>query len=256
MANWYSWQSAVGSLTGDVAKIPNCVTDTYSLIQNMGLNTVKWKTISNINSENIETKGNLLKRFIEKNAPCLFIYDPTSSGHAKGLKKNYMIGVNDFSPVEQWLLKNKSSLEHYSYLVTTQIVNSGDGFVGSVLSDGKGNMFCETLHSKDICNHRDLSQSGICNLDFENNFSVRNFELYQSRGNFLKFSDISNIINTFELREGYFEFVKGVQLNRNELFVTGYEHLNDKIIFPYAYFSGAAIDLASRINTINLREMQ
>ena len=222
-----SWVTAMNSVEGLSPKevfyvdIKN-TSDKYAEIQNLELETVIWKSYS---GTGVVSALQEIKSFVAKYNPCLFIYDP----RPKDLKKGFLFGIKTHQPVYDWVNDHLFSTDEYNYLITTQIENPGRGFVGSVFSNGKGKLWCETLHTSGVCNQRDLSQP---NQQWENFESVTN-ELYIDHedglfswavsGNQLTKKDIEKIQELYLHREGYFEFVKGVQAGREGIYTVGYE---------------------------------
>jgi hypothetical protein len=227
MANMRSWVTMMNSVKGlspeEIFRVNiKSTSDKYAEIKNLGLETVMWKFYS---SNEIISGLPEIQSFIGKNNPCLFIYDPRVSD----LKKGFLFGIKTHEPVYNWVVDNLFSTDNYNYLITTQIENPGKGFVGSAFSNGRGKMWCETLHTQGVCNQRDLSQP---NQQWENFASVIN-ELYIDReddlfswsvsGNHLTKKDVEKLQELYLHREGYFEFVKGMQAGREGIYTVGYE---------------------------------
>jgi hypothetical protein len=169
----------------------------------------------------------------------LFIFEPKFSG----LEKGFLIDVLNNKEIEEWILKNKKQLQNYSFLVTSQIINDGNGFVGSIYSNAKGKIFCETLHLPRVCNHRELSQPKKDISQFVDFFATENFEPEAVSGKFLDSSHIHEIVSEFADKKGYFEFINGLHLGKQGIFVTGFE---DASIFCYPELLQEHISLESR----------
>lgn len=194
---------------------PEC----YARIRALGLETVVWETlrIAEPSKRDIERAIETARIFLIRNSPILWMYDPS----IPRLTKEYLIGVTKIDEIIAWIRRNKSDLPFYTYLLTSQISNPDRGFVGTVFSDGKGKILCETLHKKGVCNHRALSGGSVAhgeNIDF---FTIENFELAAAKGRFLHYADILDITRHYDLLEGYFEFVRGVQNGKRGTYTTG-----------------------------------
>ncbi len=232
MANWGEWQKALenaGITKYSGAAIPTV--EIYSQIKSMGLATVEWLSFWPEQSSEIASMRMDTRQFIQTNAPCLFIFEPKDLQNSQGLKKGYLFNVQNFSEVEKWISDNTNHLLSYAYLVTTQISNGGNGFVGNVFSDGVGNLICETLHKPGVSNSRELSQpkeSFSVYLDF---FITREFEIKSHQKKWLDRALIQQILSLYESRSGYFEFVYGTHLGKTGFFTTGFVPLS-KVAFP------------------------
>lgn len=246
MANWGVWLEAQNRLAGISDAVPRLkTTETYAKIKESGLETVKWEEFDPKNDDDIQQMLASTRRFIEKRKPCLFIRDPRK----KELKKEYLFDVNDFSQVLDWAAKNKNAILDYSYLVTTQIDNHGPGFVGNVFSDGKGSLFCETLHRPGISNQRELSQPKEDIGRYLDHFVAEEFTLRNADGRYLTRENIEEIMNLYAHRKGYFEFVKGIQHGRIGTYTIGFEDLR----YPKELSEALTLDLETRCNATHLR---
>jgi len=172
-----------------------------------------------------------IRVFVNQFSPCLFIFEPSDRERTPQLTKGYLFGVKSFSEVEKWIANNPSVLLDYSYLVTTQITNPGNGFVGSVFSDGAGNIVCESLHKPGVSNQRELSQPKESLHGFLDFFASHEFELLSHHGKFLSPYHIRMVIREYAHLPGYFEFVFGKQLDQTGLFTTGFLPLGP-VTFP------------------------
>jgi len=223
MASWNRWMRALEAAGLSKRSASNFSTvETYSHLRSLGLQTVEWLSFVPRDSEAVEKMKIEVKSFVKKNAPCLFIFEPLPAAAEKGLKKDFLFGVKHFSEVEEWLEKNRLHGLDYSYLITTQITNPSFGFVGSVFSNAKGDLVCETFHRKGVSNHRKLSQSSeniSSELDF---FVVHDFELVSQRARFLSYDQTRSIVREFSHLDGYFEFTYGEQLGKSGIFATGF----------------------------------
>jgi hypothetical protein len=233
MATWNDWITAANTIGGDFPfHYSRPAAETYRKIKEMGLETVIWKKFDPKNSREIRIMIREAGMFVLNHRPCLFIYDPISPFN--GFSKGFLFDVTDPEQIFDWVNKNREILSSYSFLVTSQITNPGDGFVGGIFSDGLGRLLCETYHRAGVCNQRELSQGKGTNKD--TGFFVTdiypekgNPDLEASNGRFLDYSTIRDIIRTFEVHKGYFEFIKGVQSKIPGIFVTGWEPVK----FPY-----------------------
>jgi len=216
---------------------------TYSEIRGLGLPSVRWKEINSNQAGQFFQFMNTADLFIQKNNPCLFIYTPTNKGTLKGLKKDYLFNVGDSKEVEEWARSNLENLTDCNYLVTSQISNpvkdrpSGKFFVGNAISDGKGNLICETFHVPGICNHRQLSQSSpkeeaMDRLLYSEFFVATTIdslsgppEIKGSSAKYLDYPAMREIVHQFQFHKGYFEFVRGEHLGNQGIVVTGYERV-------------------------------
>ncbi len=191
----------------------------YSAIRKLGLDTVIWEKYRLTFEEDVFFMLKGVGDFIGVNAPCLFIYDPLCENGRKG----YLFDVKHPREVADWVDKNERNLFDYSYLVTSQVTSTSNGFVGTVFSDGKGSMVCETLHVPGVSNHRALSQPSEDISDEVDYFTVEDFSLLSAGGKFLRYKDIRSIMRLYERLEGEFEFVKGVQAGKVGMYTMGYE---------------------------------
>ena len=215
MANTQNWVDALKNLGVYVPYTRRPTDQVYSEIKDMGLNTVVWETFYGEEVKDITR----IKAFVEKNKPCLFIFDPLST---VGLKKDFLFGVTDIRDIEKWISLNDDNLKHYSFLITTQIFNPGDGFVGTVISDGSGRMIIETLHKPDVCNQRELSQPKDIIAPYLDHATIDGSDVAIDKG-FLRRADIKRIFDTYFEKKGYFEFVYGRQLGKDAIYTTGHE---------------------------------
>ncbi len=246
MAGTDVWGEAMSRITKIDSKKKNTI-ETYSSIRDKGLYTVFWE---NYKYEKLLDSIEKIRDFINKNKPCLFIYNPT----VPGVSKDFLFGVTDISEVKEWIRDNSENLDKYYYLITSQITNPGDGFVGSVYSDGKGKIFCETLHQEGICNHRILSH-GKCDSTEVSSFYVENFELLSREGKFLAFENIKDIFSVYWDKKGYFEFVNGIQSGRRGIYTTGFEELRGMFDFPEEICESQNFNLHGRLAAILYREI-
>ncbi|MBT3304030.1 hypothetical protein HN592_01615 [Candidatus Woesearchaeota archaeon] len=222
-------------------------TGVYSKIKGMGLKTVQWIKFSPSSKKDILNMKKRCSEFITKHTPCLFIWEPRHTG-----EKGYIIDVNEISQVVESLAS--LPVLAYSYLITTQISNPKKGFIGSVISDGKGKLYCETYHEPGICSHRVLSQSKIDEnkSSFFGRFSTVNFDLFNLEGSVLSSANVRTILNNYSGMKGYFEFVYGVHLGNWELCTTGFENLGF-ITFPEHVVSAALSSTGNRWRAETLR---
>jgi hypothetical protein len=219
MANTRAWKNAVTKYGISFGSIDLNTIDTYSLIREMGLPTVLWEKHTVENKRSLEKMLASANNFILKNNPCLFIWDPITAD----LDKGYFVNVNDSKIIFDWVNKNKNKVENYNYLLTTQIINPGDGFVGNAISDGKGKMFVETLHTPGICNHRDLTQPQKKDEAYLDSFSVDDFSLGALKGNFLLPLQVQEIIENYVSKDGFFEFNYGEHLGNRGVYTVGFQ---------------------------------
>jgi len=252
MANWYSWAKAVERIVGVPAGELRNTAAIYSRIKNSGLATVSWLELSDINKSNKAKVIRAISDFVKANKPCLFIFDPKHDG----LKKGFLFGVNDHSEIKAWMDDHQDELGKYSFLVTSQITNPGDGFVGSVFSDGKGRLFGESLHKPGICNQRELSQPKEDLTKFSDEFLIEDFELMSKKGIFLVYSDIQRLEELYSHRKGYFEFVKGEQHGKKGIFTVGFEPFNGLIRYPLELHQSNPCEITPRINALLMKNRQ
>ena len=141
MATWNQWMNATENSCGKpLYPLTRKATQTYSRISALGLETVIWQEFSSPKyKEDVEQMISAISLFIRANKPCLFIYDPHSEN---SLKKDFLFNLRNIKRVKEWALQNTQNLGNYSYLVTSQITNPGNGFVGALNSDGRGNILC------------------------------------------------------------------------------------------------------------------
>ncbi|MFH1977744.1 MAG: hypothetical protein ABIJ92_00260 [Candidatus Aenigmatarchaeota archaeon] len=249
MANIGVWESALRKTSNSIQASTYSTTDTYSRIKDMGLETVIWENFDLKDYPHRRDSIDFIKRFIKNNRPCLFIFDPK----IPDVKKGFLFGVKKIGEVQEWIEKNKKDLRKYKYLITTQITNPGNGFVGSVFSDGDGKMLCETLHKPGVSNHRELSQpdQDISNhLDF---FLADNFDLISTAKGLISSGIIKRIIEKFGHRKGYYEIVKGLQAGKNDIYTTGFDLRMD---FPQTLYDAIYFDIRSRVKATTLKSME
>jgi len=218
MANMLSWVKA-GGFDEDISI--KCTSEKYAEIKGMNLETVKWKLYT---STDLLPALHEIKNFIDQYKPCLFIYDPRTSE----VKKDFLKNVNDIDSVYLWINRNFNDVKNYDYLITSQIDNPGDGFVGTVFSDGRGSLVCETLHTPTVSIHRELSQpkkefpEGALNKLYMECDEIN--DIWSVMGKHLTRRDILEIQELYMPRRGYFEFVQGVQVGgKRGMYTTGYE---------------------------------
>jgi hypothetical protein len=216
MANTQDWVDALGARGVYIPYTRRPTSEVYSQIKSLGLETVLWETYY---GEEVRDTAKI-HSFIQKNKPCLFIFDPTSRN---GLKKDFLFGVTNPEEVEKWIRMHYSQLKHYSFLITTQIFNPGNGFVGTAITDGNGRMFIETLHKPGVCNQRELSQPKENISQYLDHACIDGDDVAITKG-FLRKSDITRIHDTYFGQKGYFEFVYGRQLGRDTIYTTGHEY--------------------------------
>ena len=243
MGSFNSWIRGLYAISGKNIFLPDKDTvSTYSDIRDMGLATVDWE-FYDLHGNNLgEDVHSNMRAFIKSKKPCLFIFDPKKDG----LRKGFLFGVQDPGEVQRWLSENMDSHRHYDYLVTTQIVNPGNGFVGTLFSDGNGRVLCETLHKDGVCNQRELSQgSGIdaSNSDF---FVAEDFEIAGLNGRFLNRGDVNTLMKQYSHRKGYFEFVNGMHLGLKGIFTTGFS----KKDYPQALHECLMLDAHNRCGAL------
>ncbi len=218
MASIGTWMKA-----GDFKYLFQPTHETYQTIATKDLKTVKFEHFQSQDKKEILKKAEI---FIKKYKPCLFIWDPISS---KGVK-DYFFDLNDTQKIEKWVNENEKSLKDYNFLLTSQIFNHGNGFVGSIYSNGKGKLIGETLHTKNVCSHRALSQGSETCKDTLTEFAFEDFKLRKVSGSQLKREILRQIANNYLHLKGYFEFVYGNHLNNIEIITTGFESLSN---FPF-----------------------
>ncbi len=218
--------------------------ETYRKIKELGLEPAMW------NDFPVGTKRNnllsLCDKFVLNYSPCLFIYDPIN----ENVKKGYLFGVTKISEVENWL--NENNLKDYSYLITSQVTNHRDGFVGTVFSDGNGKIFCETLHKPNVCNHRELSRPKENTGKYLDYVIFEEGQLCSSGLTYLTPEMINEIADMYIHQKGYFEFVNGVHLGRKSLITTGFEMLD----FPHEIHMQFILDAKKRTRTISRNQVQ
>jgi hypothetical protein len=219
-SNMSTWIEHLSALDKSKFQIILSTTAKYAQIKSLSLETVKWEEYSP--EELLKNLKTNVKKFIDANAPCLFIFDPKSPDAQKG----FLFNVNSVNEIIDWVKKNKNNVKYYNYLITTQITNRGNGFVGSVHSDGKGNLTCETLHYPGICNQRELSQPSKNYSEFLSELFIEETEdgeIWAISSNHLLKEDIIAIKKEYMQRVGYFEFVKGWQNGKKRIYTIGYE---------------------------------
>lgn len=217
-----NWMAALSSINIKLHHLQRTTPEVYLRIRDLGLETVVWEQFD-IYEDNKKEVLKLIKQFIEKNNPCLFIYDPRRNG----LKKDFLFDVRTFNEVYEWILENERNLSDYSYLITSQITNPGNGFVGNVLSDGHGRLICETLHRPGVCNQRELSQPKENSEDVSRYLDMLvadEFKLESTERGFVPLNVARNIIRLYGDKTGYFEFVKGVHLGSDGIYTIGFEN--------------------------------
>src|SRR3989344_7729690 len=96
-----NWMTALLSVDVKLHYFQRTTPEVYSRIRDLGLETVVWVPLD-ISEDNREEALFLIKQFIERNNPCLFIYDPKRNG----LKKNFLFDVRTFDEVYEWVIEN------------------------------------------------------------------------------------------------------------------------------------------------------
>jgi hypothetical protein len=233
MANMQTWLNAKDGKHRD----PPRTTDVYTAIRNEGLETVIWEEFSNP----IQSLD-LISEFVHNYKPCLFIYDPLVPHQKKG----YLFNVTNIEGIKEWIGANPT--EDFSYLITSMIDVKDRGCLGSVYTDGKGNMIGETAHIGES-NHRKLSQSDKVNAENSCQFTVDAFVLSTMRGSMLKDPTLFQIMDVYADKEGFFEFVHGEQAGKWGIYTTGFE----RGPFPYELKEVIEQDLSRRIQAIPYR---
>jgi hypothetical protein len=220
----------------------------YGRIKKLWLPTVEFEKYNKITDISLAA----IQQFVQKNKPCLFIFDPKTPE----VHKWYLFWVTEFREILDWVDKNRGDFQKYTYLITTQIENPGSGFVWSVFTNGKGNLFIETLHTPWISNHRALSQSGKEDIsNFRSDCIIEHGEMTQARGNFLQPYDIKKLTEIYGHLEWYFEFVKWVQTGIRDYFTTGYEPFHWMIQFPAYLYKWESLNLRAKIKASALRQL-
>ena len=239
-----NWMTALSSVNVKLHYFQRTTPEVYLRIRDLGLETVVWEQFD-ISRDNRKEILTLIKQFIEKSNPCLFIYDPIRNG----LKKNFLFDVRTFDEVYQWIIENEANLMDYSYLITSQITNPGDGFVGNVLSDGHGRLICETLHRPGVCNQRELSQPKESSEDMSrylDMFGADEFSIESTERSFVSLNVARDIIRLYGDKTGYFEFVKGAHLGRNGIYTIGFED-SRFFLFPEEIFINCLFGFGNRL---------
>jgi hypothetical protein len=231
-------------------KMPiKCTIDKYNEIRGLELETIVFESYgaNRLNTSLIE-----VRKFVEQNEPCLFIYDAI----VPNLHKGALFDVIDYKQIVQWIMSNSDDVHGYNYLITSQISNPGDGFVGSVYSNGRGKMYCETLHDPNVCNQRELTQpsktyEGLINELYIDATHIN--ETWSVYGKFLSRRDVLDLKDMYINRSGYFEFVKGVQHGDLGIFTVGYE-TGGIFTFPEEIHKNGFIDITCRLNGTLLKD--
>jgi hypothetical protein len=223
MPKFGSWGLALRSLGYDDCDYPlrDTVESYRHILEDLGLETVFWESHRfNSKSEAIKHLPRIA-RFIKKHQPCLFIYQPIKPNI--NLKKEYLVGLTNQEPVREWIEENEQFLSQYFYLVTTQITNPGNGFVGSCFSDGRGSMYVETYHKPGVCIQPELSMPKEEIGKFIDRFTVDGFRIETWNGRFLSEPTMKKLIEMYSDKKGYFEFVCGVQSGKTGIYTTGHD---------------------------------
>jgi len=230
----------------------------YEAIMKLGLKGVEWTKLNISGGVNFYKIFEEARDFLDVHRPCLFIWEPRDENN--GLKKGYVMGLEDIRHLQDWIYSNEGDLDEYSYVMTSQIINPrGErGFIGSVFSDGFGNMIGESYHRPGVFDQRELSRPGEdFDLNYLNRFSVANFELLGvhagSEGNlFLGERDFSELIETYSPLKGYFEFIRGSQDGKIGIYTTGFKD-NGLFKFPRELHELEFRNLNGRIEALNIR---
>ena len=193
---------------------------TYKLIDSLGLDTVRFMEFDEISLKDISDSRFVctLDNFIKDCKKSLFIWDPKEISVAKG----YLFDVSNISEIVNWLTKNQEKLGMYSYLLTSQVIAHPKGYVGTIESDGRGNIFAEVLQKQGVSNHQKLSQANGKYTKDIGNIAIEDFELSAISPN-LRFDRrmIRDIIDNYSLEKGIFEVVYGEHLGRLSIVTTG-----------------------------------
>ena len=94
MANTKEWADALKKINDNVQYDYHSTSEVYARIKARGLDTVIWK---DFNADNLNIPS--IKKFVNKNAPVLFIWDPIK----KGTRKGYLANINNPEEIEKWL---------------------------------------------------------------------------------------------------------------------------------------------------------
>lgn len=250
MATWNEWALALQSKGFSFLQLQEISTvQNYQELRDFGLETVEWEEFQPKTKTEIEEMKTVTKAFVETKKPCLFIFEPVELSATSGLKKGYLFNVTEFAEVEKWILENEAVIPKLRFLVTSQVDNPGNGFVGSVFSDGKGKLLCETLHKQGVSNHRVLSQSKEKIQPFLDLVATHEGELFFQQNGFLDAQKTRRLLKTFLPLEGYFEFVFGKHLGKETMVCTGYMPLQ-KARFPEKLWENLFFDLHGRIRAV------
>ncbi len=217
-----SWKKSLKKQGFDSFAYMDVETDqTYRAVRDeFGLETIRWKTFK-IGMYDIEQKTGLSKAFIQEYAPCLFIWDPLYEDI--GAEKDFLFNVTNPNDAVDWIYANRQNLWKYKFLVTSQISNPNNGFVGNCVSNGKGRLFIETMHRPGVCNQRELSKPKKVFGEWLDFAAVEAFSLESIGGKFLTREDVHDIVQVYGGKKGFFEFVKGVHLGKEGYFTIGCE---------------------------------
>ena len=228
--------------------------ETYFYIRSLGLETLKWLNFSSESHKDFISRIPQLKEFISANRPCLFIWDPKNPEN--GLKKDFYFNLENEKKIEEWVSENRSLVKKYDYLINTQITNPKDtnpkyGFIGSVFSDGKGNIFGETYHEPGVYNQRLLSRPKKDLSDYLNIFCTGNFKpeiiLNGKERIFHDKTSLKEIIDLYGDLRGYFEFMKGVQNNKIGIYTIGFAQ-EASYYFPKDLFDHYCLNIRGKMN--------
>jgi hypothetical protein len=231
----------------DILLIYNSI-NAYSEINKQELDTIIWKQyfIEPIKNNSILANINNLiddmADFIHNFKPCLFIWDPKSK--SSGKSKGFYYNIDSIEKIVEWFADTLDDCDKYNYLLTSQIGALPDGFVGSLFSDGKGKIFCETYHEPNNINQQKVSQGNL-NPEWLDHFTVTDFELETWQGNFLSADDINKLVRLYSNKKGYYEFIKGNQLGEKAIFTIGYSPLG---YYPQQLHDIFSIDLKRKCN--------
>ncbi len=234
MASWSEW-----SKCGFDERENKSTTERYAEIKNLGFPTVRWKEFKPKSEAEIKKMLESVEVFLGRNKPCLFIFE------SKNFPKGYLFNVVEMQEINDWV-SSQSDLSGFTFLITTQISPIREGFIGTAISDGKGNLFCETVHDPNVSNHRSLSQGKFLG-EFHDFFVAEDGEVIAAGGKFLRRRNFRELIEMFAFRKGEFEFTCGEMSGEVGIFVTGYE---SKVNYPAELGKSIYLDSRARLNSL------
>ena len=185
----------------------------YKRMKLLGLPHVEMKTF---NYQDLYNPNNDINEFIEKYQPVLV----TTSPKEKGLPRKGRFDINSLKDLYSFV-KELTQLEKYDITLVQMVQGIEDGYVGTAISNGLGNVLLEILKENYITDVRELTSTGCDPSKIAHIYAINGRLLRTSEK--IPFYDVKRIIKYVEPLKGYFEFVKGKIRNKIDIFFTDFQ---------------------------------